>query len=338
MASLKTMTAATLVSLAFAGTVSAAQVAVPHNPPAVPVTTFSQFQTGVYHYLEQNKSVFKVGKRQGNAYQLSTSFSKGTPKLFSYGGSRDHIVRNGQLIDPPVSNRLKAVTNNTVMLQRAGRNDGLIVRLEAYDVSGKPIASYLRNQANRSTKEAYRMNPNARFAQGSLAYVTYMQMSRPEVVIPSTEVITGQKNIDAFIKTFSGKIPNCLNYERRSGSQPYAIRFVNNKDNSGEIEIFHAKRGEVFCTADGPKIANGQYKVQTVNGTRVIALTFPNSVDSRDVGIRSNENQALQFAFVEVKKPRAQVLPGRIVHANREFTDNQFRFNSVAAQSIDQAM
>ena len=61
-------------------------------------------------------------------------------------------------------------------------------------------------------------------------------------------------------------------------------------------------------------------------------------MDSRDIGIRSSEEGALQLAFVEVKRPQAKVLPGRIVKANKPFTDNQFRFNSVAAQSIEKAM
>ena len=321
------------------GLAHAAQQALPHNPPALPqLTTLSQLQAGVYHYYENNKSIFKLGKKQGKHYRLANTFTKGTPQQFSYGGSTDHIVRNGQLRNPPIPNIATALDVNRVALQRSGRDDGLVITLHPYDVSGKPIESYLKTVTGRPSKVAQKMASGHRFAQGSVAYIAEMRSLRPEVVVPSTEVITGQKNIANFIKTFSGKIPNCLAYESRADAQPYAIRFVNNKGNSGEIEIYRAKRGEVFCTAEGNRFAKGTYKIQTINGTRVMALDFPQSVDSRDIGIRSSEEGALQLAFVEVKHPQAKVLPGRIVKANRPFTDNQFRFNATAAQSIEKAM
>ena len=67
-------------------------------------------------------------------------------------------------------------------------------------------------------------------------------------------------------------------------------------------------------------------------------LHFPQHIDRRDIGIHSSESGALDFAFIEVKKPRAQVLPGRILHANKPFTDNQYRFNKTAAESIQKAL
>ena len=78
----------------------------------------------------------------------------------------------------------------------------------------------------------------------------------------------------------------------------------------GKIEIFEAKRGKVFCEVDGPKVADGSYKIQTINGTKVLALDFPKHIDRRDIGIHSSESGALDFAFIEVKKPHAQVFAG----------------------------
>ena len=70
----------------------------------------------------------------------------------------------------------------------------------------------------------------------------------------------------------------------------------------------------------------------------MLALDFPKHIDRRDIGIHSSESGALDFAFIEVKKPHAQVLPGRILHAKRAFTDNQYRFNKTAAESIQNAL
>ncbi|MCI5895818.1 MAG: hypothetical protein SOT13_06190 [Candidatus Aphodousia sp.] len=330
--------ALSLVVALVATTASAADV--PHRAkPIENVNTFEVFQDGIYHFWEQNRSEFKVGKKAGKtAYRMNNTFSKDTPHLFSYGGSRNWVVKSGTLTKPPVPNTLHVLSGNKVSLVRRGNASGTTVELKAYDVSGKPIADFLRSHNDQLTKTAQTIGSGYRFAKGSVAYMPVMQSLRTELVVPEMNVFTGQKTINGFIKTFSGKVPTCLRYEKRAGSQPYAIRFADQKSNSGTIEIFEAKRGKVFCEVDGPSIAKGSYKVTTVNGTRVMTLKFPKKIDPRDVGIRLNESKAFDLAFIEVKKPKASVLPGRIVYAKEDFTDNQYRFNAVAAQSIDKAL
>ena len=325
--------------VAFVATAASASD-VPHRAkPIENVNTLEVFQNGIYHYWEQNRSVFKTGKKAGKtAYRMNNTFSKDMPHLFSYGGSRNWVVRSGALSKPPVPNTLHALSGNKVSLVRRGNTSGTTIELKAYDVSGKPIADFLRSHNNQLTKAAQSIGSGYRFAKGSVAYMPVMQNLRTELVVPEINIFTGQKTINGFIKTFSGKVPTCLRYEKRAGSQPYAIRFTGQKGNNGTIEIFEAKRGKVFCEVEGPSIARGSYKVTTGNGTRVMTLQFPDKIDPRDVGIRLNESDAFDLAFIEVKKPKPHVLPGRIVHAKRDFTDNQYRFNDVAAQSIDKAM
>ena len=328
--------ACTVLGLSLAGACAAA---LPGDPQALPhISTLSAFQTGVYHFYDQNNSLYKLGKKAGQSYRLSTQYSRGSPKYFSYGTTRDWTVRNGALLRPSSPNSARAVAGNRVNLTRQGNASGLSIELKAYDVSDQSIASYLKLQNGRATALSDKVSTWTKFAPGSVAYVPTITSLRTELIVPEVNIFTGQKTVEGFVKAFSEKIPNCLRYEKRSGSQPYAIRFSNRKGNTGNIEIYRAKRGKVFCEVDGPKVANGSYKIQTINGTKVLALNFPQHIDRRDIGIHSSESGALDLAFIEVKKPHPQVLPGRILHANRPFTDNQYRFNKTAAESIQKAL
>ena len=328
--------ACTVLGLSLAGACAAA---LPGDPQALPhISTLSAFQTGVYHFYDQNNSLYKLGKKARQSYRLSTQYSKGSPKYFSYGTTRDWTVRNGALQRPSSPNSARAVAGNRVNLTRQGNASGLSIELKAYDVSDQSIASYLKLQNGRATALSDKVSTWTKFAPGSVAYVPTITSLRTELIVPEVNIFTGQKTVEGFVKAFSEKIPNCLRYEKRSGSQPYAIRFSNRKGNTGNIEIYRAKRGKVFCEVDGPKVANGSYKIQTINGTKVLALNFPQHIDRRDIGIHSSESGALDLAFIEVKKPHPQVLPGRILHANRPFTDNQYRFNKTAAESIQKAL
>lgn len=328
--------ACTVLGLSLVGACAAA---LPGDPQALPhISTLSAFQTGVYHFYDQNNSLYKLGKKAGQSYRLSTQYSKGSPKYFSYGTTRDWTVRNGALQRPSSPNSARAVAGNRINLTRQGNASGLSIELKAYDVSDQSIASYLKLQNGRATALSDKVSTWTKFAPGSVAYVPTITSLRTELIVPEVNIFTGQKTVEGFVKAFSEKIPNCLRYEKRSGSQPYAIRFSNRKGNTGIIEIYRAKRGKVFCEVDGPKVANGSYKIQTINGTKVLALNFPQHIDRRDIGIHSSESGALDLAFIEVKKPHPQVLPGRILHANRPFTDNQYRFNKTAAESIQKAL
>lgn len=306
--------------------------------PLAHISTLSAFQTGVYHFYDQNQSLYKLGKKAGQSYRLITEYSKGAPKYFSYATTQDWTVRNGVLQRPSTPNSARAVAGNKVNIIRQGQSSGLSVELKAYDVSEQSIAPYLKLQNGKDTKLSEKVSRWTKFAPGSIAYEPIITSLRTELVVPQTNIFTGQKTVEGFVKAFSGKIPNCLRYEKRSGSQPYAIRFTNRKGNTGKIEIFQAKRGKVFCEVDGAKVADGSYKIQTINGTKVLTLDFPKHIDRRDIGIHSSESGALDFAFIEVKKPHAQVLPGRVLHAKRTFTDNQYRFNKTAAESIQKAL
>lgn len=311
---------------------------VPRSAKPIPQNqTIDNFREGVYLLTDRHDSRFQAKKRQGSSYPMSNAFSKNAPKAFSYGGSTDYIVRGGKLVKIGEPKSLRPVKGNKVIIRTPGLQSGLSVKLDAYDVSGLTINDYLRSINNRPSKRADRISDDARFPTGSVAYVPTMQMQKTEVVIPTTDILTGQKTLNQFIKTYSGKIPNCLRYERRSGSQPYAIRFSKVGSQTGEIEIFEAKRNSAVCEVEGGAIAKGDYLIRIINGTRVMALNFPKHLDSRDVGIKESERRAMQVAFVEVNHPQAKVLPGRIVHGQRDFHDFQFRFNPIAADAIKKA-
>lgn len=325
------------LATSFAVNATPQSIEVPSKAIPIPnVKTIDIFKQGVYHFYEDQYSFFQLGKRQGSTYLLKTNFSKATPHQFSYGGNRDWVVVNGKLQKPSNVRQLRVLGHNQVAIQSSAR-DSLIVSLQAYDVSERSIQSFLKNHSNRPTTVAQKISSGYRFSQGAIAYVPTFQTVTDKVVIPNKDVLSGPKTLDHFISVFSNKIPNCLNYERRSGSQPYAIRFTNRKGNNGDIEIFEANRASAICETNGKRVAMGKYQLKTINGTKVMALTFPQNIDSRDVGIKTSERDAVNFAFVEVRSPKRQVLPGLIVNKGKNFHDFQYRFNAVAAKDIERA-
>ena len=311
---------------------------VPNKTPVIEnFTTIRAFKEGVYHFLENHESFFKLGPRQGQNYRLNTHFSPQTPHQFSYGGKRDWIVENGRLRKPSNVTLLRTINNQKVIVQ-GRKQDALVIRLKAYDVADKSISSFLRTHNGRPSKISGKIPDGYRFSLGAIAYVPTFQTLSDKIIIPNKEVLIGPKNLESFVRTFSGKIPNCLNYERRSGSQPYAIRFLKRQALEGEIEIFKAKRSSVFCEVTGKRVALGQYRIKNINGTRLMILKFPNQIDSRDIGIKLSERDALHYAFVEIQSPKRQILPGLYVQRNKDFHDFQYRFNSIAADDIRKAM
>ena len=83
MPSIVKFSACAIVGLSLAAVAYASDL--PGQPQALPhVSTLSAFQTGVYHFYDQNRSLFKLGKKAGKNYRLATEFSKGTPHYFSY--------------------------------------------------------------------------------------------------------------------------------------------------------------------------------------------------------------------------------------------------------------
>ncbi len=333
------LSVATLAAFTAGACAAMEPIKVPRKTPELADTsTLDAFKDGVYHIYETNQSLFQTGKKQGASYRLKTEFTKDTPKQFSYDATQNWLVVDGALRAASTPTRLRVIKGDKVALEGRHRSESLIVKLDAYDLKGKTINEFLKGSNNRTTKVADQMSDGYRFSAGAVGYVPSFQVVTNKVVVPNKDIITGQKTLDGFIKTFSDKIPNCLRYERRSGSQPYAIRFINRKGATGEIEIFHAKRGSVFCEVDGERVAKGQYKIEKINGTRLMAFTFPERVDSRDVGIKASERRAVNFAFIEIKSPKKQVLPGVVVRRGSDFHDFQYRFNKVAADDIKRAM
>ena len=138
--------------------------------PLAHISTLSAFQTGVYHFYDQNQSLYKLGKKAGQSYRLITEYSKGAPKYFSYATTQDWTVRNGVLQRPSTPNSARAVAGNKVNIIRQGQSSGLSVELKAYDVSEQSIAPYLKLQNGKDTKLSEKVSRWAKFAPGSIAY------------------------------------------------------------------------------------------------------------------------------------------------------------------------
>ena len=180
MPSIVKLSAYAVFGLSLAGLAYAADL--PGQPQPLPhISTLSAFQTGVYHFYDQNSSFFKLGKKTGSQYRLISEFSKGTPRYFSYSVSKDWTVRNGVLQRPSVANVVRPIAGNKVNVIRQGQSSGLSVELKAYDVSDKSIASYLKLQNGKSTKLSDSVSSWTKFPAGSVAYVPTLTSLRTEV-------------------------------------------------------------------------------------------------------------------------------------------------------------
>ncbi len=110
--------------------------------------------------------------------------------------------------------------------------------------------------------------------------------------------------------------------------------------NTGKVSLLPVKTGTVFCqsTSKTP-VANGNYTIRTVDGTKGLAVEFPVDVKAPDTGIFELSRNALSIALVEMKRGKTtSVVPGYYLKANLPITDFQYRFNATAAKAVRQAL
>lgn len=214
----------------------------------------------------------------------------------------------------------------------------LRVWLEAFDVSGRSMQSFLR------TARAYAMPGSDRageraFPAGSVAYIVHATFLDDVLVLPAREAFSGATSTRAFVANFSRSIPYCLSYESREGAKPYALLFRDAQAARGRTVVYRAKPDVVFCASDGGEpVAEGQWEEVTVAGTRAVVLKFGDDIDPQDTGVSEPERAAAALAFIEPRVGAPGVRPGKLYRAGATIVDHQFRFNGAAAQAIRAAL
>ena len=298
----------------------------------------SYFQEGVDYYTDHGQSHFLATHCKSNSCRLSNAVTLEQGRGFTGSFGRSFRVVNGRLVPMQEPYRIKAIAKDQLRLDYPKNHAHMLLKFQALDVSGQKIVNYLKNYNHEESALASRINPWAKFPPGSIAFAPTMRLDQDGLIVPNAEVMTAQKSLDKFVATYSGKIPSCLRYEKRAGAQPYAIRFKRHNAQRGQIIIYKADRTNIMCEAVGEPIATGTYQRRRIKGTNVMTFDFPDCIDSRDIGIKTGHSNATEFALIEVTHPKREVLPGRIIYAQRDFQDYQYRFNATASQAINKAL
>jgi hypothetical protein len=158
-------------------------------------------------------------------------------------------------------------------------------------------------------------------------------------VLPAKESFTGATDTAQFVGNFSKQIPYCLSYEDRNGAKPYAMFFKAGAKGAGQVQLFPAKTGTLFCDRTSTEVAaEGKWEERTVGGTKAVVLSFPAHVDPLDTGVSNVERESAKIAFVQPTKGTPGVRPGKLYEAGAKIYDFQYRFNKAAADAVRQAM
>jgi hypothetical protein len=343
----------TLLALALAALpwLAVAQGVVRPAPPAVDRTPVQGLQStgvsaiqalsgdGLFTFSSGKTTNLRVsGKLDGNRYQLQEQSEAGS----SFNGHIDagSFVINGERVKVSSPSQAIAVPDGSVQIVYGGgaRPVHLSVRLEAFDVSGLEMRSFMRTSRAYSTAEAGRLG-DRRFPQGSVAYIVHAQFLDDVLVLPGRESFSGASNTRALLTNFSKNVPYCLSYDDRAGARPYALLFSDIAAQRGKAVLYSAKAGTVFCDRVGARpVAEGRWEEVTVAGTRAVVLSFGSEVDPLDTGVTDVERAAASIAFIEPTKGAPGVRPGKMYRAGAGIVDHQFRFNGTAANAVRAAL
>lgn len=292
---------------------------------------------------------------------VKEEFRRGGSHGFTWGSGAAAVLRNGRAMDPKAVESVSVGKNGAVMLhfkpteKTAGKDAMMLsLKLEAYDLSGLPIGDYLVTRSGKSTPAGYFIAGRYVFPKGSVGYRAVLTTSRDEVIVPTKQAFTGSNSIEAFSKRFTKEIPYCLRYVPGKRAEPIGMRFdepivkkterikgrMVEKAQSGEVALYPVKKGTLFCekTSDRP-IAEADWTLRWVNGTRTISFEFPESIDANDFGVPRAHRNALRVALAEEKIGRTvKLVPARLWLKNRPITDYQWRFNRTAAEAVEAAL
>ena len=232
-------------------------VPVPGAKPINMATIDALKGDGLFHFHGAGIASLKAAAspQQGNRYPLSeTTTDKGS----SLNGHIDvgHFVLNGERRAGGRPNfAIPAPDGSAYLLYSAGDNPlRVAVTLQAFDVSDLPIQAFLRTPDNYPRPEAAKAG-SARFPANSVAYLAVARFVDDVLVLPAKESFTGATDTAQFVGNFSKQIPYCLSYEDRNGAKPYAMLFKAGTKGTGQVQLFPAKTGTLFCDRTSTEVA-----------------------------------------------------------------------------------
>ena len=296
---------------------------------------------GLYYFSGTRTVNLRIsGAPQGDRHPLKETTTEAGVGAFNVNINAAHFVRDGER--RPIGEPTFAVPEPDGSVQLVYQSSSplhLKVTMRGYDVSGLPIRSFLRTEANYTKPEAARAG-EAKFPAGSIAYLSTVRFQDDVLMLPRRESFTGASNTRQMVVNFSKDTPFCLSYEDRGGARPYAVMFRDaNAPKAGRVQLYAAKPGTMFCArASETVLAEGTWEEMTVGGTNAVVLSFGANVDPLDTGVIDVEREAARIAFIEPRKGAPGVRPGKLYKAGAKISDYQYRFNGTAAAAVRTAL
>jgi hypothetical protein len=330
---------------------SAQPVDVPTYGPLrqpVPVPGVKPVPIATIDALKGDGIFYIYGSRVANLRAADTPQSTRHPlteisndKAGAVNGHMDtaNFVLNGERRPVGRPNFAVPADDGSAQLIYSGENPlRLNVNLKAFDVSGLHIQPFLRTPDNYPKQEAPRAG-SATFPAGSVAYLVEARFVDDVLMLPGRESFTGASSTAQLVANFSKKIPYCLAYEDRQGAKPYAMMFKPAPGKKGQVALYPAKTGTLFCDRNGGDVlGEGEWEERTIAGTRAVVLSFPANVDPLDTGVSNFERDSARIAFIEPTRGTPGVRPGKLYQAGASIYDFQYRFNRTAADAVRQAI
>ena len=306
----------------------------PFRSTEIPVDSVAALQEGIYAFYDTHRSFFQLQPAQTGSWTVSETVTQAGERCFTWGQGAVQLIRNSRVLNnegPMVASRLP---DGRILLQNSGQAVfNLAVELRAYNISGKPIRHFLRNGNNQPDSLAWFVPADAKFPQGSVAYLATYWLGDDEIVQPSRSY--------------------CMSYVSHLEATPYGLSFERpvrergkNRASApqGRFILSQVQRSNMFCErlSNGAQ-KGGSWKISRIQGTRVLELTEDADVPSSDIGIQPINNDGIDVGFAEIVRgnkgqSRMQVVPVRIVRNNQPVTDFRLKFNAAAAQAIAEVL
>lgn len=345
---------------------SSAQKKKKEEPKPIPIVRPSRDALqgdGIYYFNDNVVSQFRITDAiaQNGLYPVKESYSRGAAHGFTWGAGAAALLRGGKALDASNIIGVELAQDGHLIVHYRGEkprsNLKLNIKLETFDMSGLPIGPYLKTRMNRPTPAGYLIGSKFAFPKGSLGYRARMWTENDEVLVPTKTAFTGSKSIEDFSKRFAKDIPYCLRYIPNRRAVPLGFTFEEpivkktarskgrtvEKAQTGEAEIYRVKPGTIFCSKapDSPRaVGTAKWSLRYVQGTRVLAFSFPEAFAAENFGVASAHRDALQVAFAEerINGGKRRLVPARIWLADHPMLDMQWRFNKTAADAVQDAI
>ena len=323
----------------------------PYRSSEIQLSTQQILSEGIYAFFDTHRSLFKLVAQSDGTFKATETVEISGQRVLSWGKGASTLYRNAKPLENAGEMTATTLEDGRLLLQNTGKAPfNMALNLRAFNIAGKPIRHFLRNNNNQPDDLAWFMPETAVFPAGSMAFLGTYWLGDDEIVRPTKNAFTGSQTLERLIRRFSHNTPFCLSYVNHQNAHPYGVIFKEtlrrsrreqDSSSSGQFHLVPVKNGSVFCEPiPETQQAHGTWKIVRIQGTRVLVLEPTDAVECSDLGIQPINKDSTGVGFAEVlvktdKGERLNVVPVRILHNNQAIVDFRLKFNATAAEAIE---